>query len=87
MGIKMNVKTMPVDDLHADLWSGLSIEERRIDGTEDVTLGWHAVLGRCVVSYSPCASRVEWITQKSIPERSTDEWAEIDVMLDELDRG
>jgi len=64
----MNVMTMPVDVLHADLWGGLLIEERRINGPEDVTLGWHPVLGRCVVSYSPCASRVEWITHHPLPK-------------------
>ena len=63
----MHLKTVTVGDLHADLWAGLTVSHRFIDGPEDVTVGSHAELGMCVVSHWGGEDRIEWFTQRPVP--------------------
>lgn len=63
----MHVKAIEVGDEHADLWEGLTITNRHVDGPADVTVGEHAAFGLAVVSHFGLENRIEWFTEQPIP--------------------
>jgi hypothetical protein len=71
----MHRKQISVGDLHADLWDGLRITHRRVEGPEDVTVGEHAELGLCVVSHQGCEDQIEWFTQRPVDRLVNDQLA------------
>lgn len=86
----MHRQVIEAGDVHADLWEGLSIFGRLIDGPEDVVVGDHADYGLAVVSHYGLENEIEWWTQRPIrlpaePSRQA-LLCEIEEMLDELDR-
>lgn len=64
----MNLKVIELGDLHAELWDGMTITHRRVEGPEDVTVGEHPQLGLCVVSHWGLDGSAEWFTQRPILE-------------------
>lgn len=62
----MNLRMIELGDLHAELWEGMTIAHRRVEGPEDVTVGEHPELGLVVVSHYGLENRIEWFTQRPI---------------------
>lgn len=65
-GNTMHLRVIEVGDLHADLWEGLSIIRRHVDGPEDVTVGDHAQFGLAIVSHRGFENSVSWWTERPI---------------------
>ncbi|MCP1557277.1 UNVERIFIED_ORG: hypothetical protein M2438_001352 [Methylobacterium sp. SuP10 SLI 274] len=86
LGITMHMRAFEVGDRHADLWGKLSIVSRRVEGPEDRTVAFHPDFGLSVIDHHGLENRVLWWTARPIREPDTDEWAEMDALLAELDQ-
>ena len=65
MHAHLHVKYLEIQS-RADLWGGLLIRNRYVDGAEDVTFGGHPQLGIGIVNHYGFENCTRWITREPI---------------------